>query len=556
MSLWVSPHFPEYSYFTAAGIASDHVRCSEFARDIMIEGGNAVEGAIAIMICLGVINPMSSGLGGGHFMTIYNATTHKCSVVDAREVAPLNSHKNVFDDDPSESETGWKAVAVPGELHGLWTEYRNFGGNLPWSRLLEPTIKMMETGVPVSQALESALEEESHSVRKDKALLRDFANPKTGKFFKTGDIMKNREELLDTLKTLARAKDPVKEFYRGKLTKQFVEEFRENGGIITAEDFRQYKALVKNQSEIIVTQLNGRYICGPPPPSSSAVTQSIIKIMDDYATGFHHSKQMMDVDTYHYYLEASKFAYATRADLGDANFVPESLNLARHITSDSFVKSVRSSIKKTSLPTIAYNPKFSPAPDSGTSSFMVLDSQGNAVATTTTINFLFGAGVASESTGIIWNSNMDDFSAPKKPNFYGYPPSPANFVEPGKRPMSSISPLIVINKATKKPELIVGAAGGSRIISTVSSIATKVLNMKWRLRDALNSARLHNQLFPNVTLYEPQLTKHFVEKLTDRGHSMHKLSALSEATGIYVDEEKIYVASDFRQGVEAQPSGY
>uniref|UniRef100_A0A0M3HSL5 Gamma-glutamyltranspeptidase 1 n=1 Tax=Ascaris lumbricoides TaxID=6252 RepID=A0A0M3HSL5_ASCLU len=168
----------------------------------------------------------------------------------------------------------------------------------------------------------------------------------------------------------------------------------------------------------------------------------------------------------------------------------------------------------------------------------------------------FGARVASESTGIVWNCQMDDFSLPDRPNFYGYPPAPANFIRPGKRPMSSISPLIFVNRTSNKVELAIGSAGGSTIITTVSTVAARVLKLGWDLKTALDAPRLHDQLLPNVTHYEPNFPQEYVAKLAKRGHIMEKTPAIGGATAIHVKESRLFATSDFRKGAESQPAGY
>lgn len=552
---WLGLSNNQTSYYSRAAVASDNVRCSEIGRNVMIEGGNAVDAAIAVILCLGVVNPMSSGLGGGHFMTIYNATTGKCSVVDAREIAPLAASQNMFDDNPKGAQKGWRAMAVPGELHGLRTEYINFGGKLPWARLFQPSIEMLTVGVPVSQALAAALKEEEKNVVAEPSL-SEFLDAKTRAIYKFGDIIKSRTLLRDTMKYLAKSSDPIREFYKGSITELLVAEFEENGGIITAEDFKNYTSIIRKDSDVIVTELNGRFICGPPPPSSSAITQSIIKIMDSYASEFDQSKIKTNVDILHTFLEASKFAYAMRGGLGDMAFEQGAMDIARNITSDAFVKSVHERLGKKPHSTEYYGGKFAPLMDEGTSNLAVLDAQGNAVVATTTINLLFGSQVASESTGIIWNSQMDDFSLPKKPNFYGYPPSPANYIRPGKRPLSSISPLVVVNKESKQVELVVGAAGGSTIISSVSSIAHRVLTLGWDLKTAVDAPRIHNQLIPNVTEYEPRFPQQYITKLRKRGHIVNKTLAIGEATALYSKNGRLYASSDWRKGTESQPAGF
>lgn len=187
-----------------------------------------MDAAIATLFCIGIMDTQSAGLGGGHFMTIYNATTKSCYVVDAREVAPLKAFENMYKDRWNNSKYGWEAIAVPGEVHGLWTEYTNFGGKVPWKTLVEPTIELLEEGYPTSHALGRSLQSLEQRIMTEPTLKR-FINPKTGKVFKVGEQIKTRDNLLRTLRILAEAEDPVKEFYAGNLTDAMVEEFKMHG---------------------------------------------------------------------------------------------------------------------------------------------------------------------------------------------------------------------------------------------------------------------------------------------------------------------------------------
>ncbi|VDN23659.1 unnamed protein product [Cylicostephanus goldi] len=277
------------------------------------------------------------------------------------------------------------------------------------------------------------------------------------------------------------------------------------GGILTKEDFASYRSVLIPSSEVIYTKLsNGRMICGPPPPSASAVTQAILSVMDGYK---YNTKKIEDIGLlYHHFIESSKFAYAARSWLGDPAFVHNATDTARNITTNE------SLITDETHPDEYYGGSFlAPPTDHGTSHISVIDSAGNAVAVTSTINLYLGAAVTSSSTGILWNDEMDDFSSPGRPNYFGIPPSPANFIRPGKRPMSSQSPIIIFNtkadRKIKQQVLAVGGAGGSTIISGVAGVALHNLWLKANVKQAVDAPRLHNQLRPNVTMYEPNFPK-------------------------------------------------
>ncbi|GMT06162.1 hypothetical protein PENTCL1PPCAC_28336, partial [Pristionchus entomophagus] len=542
--------------YARVSVAADHVLCSEIGRDILIRGGNAVDAAIAGIVCLGIVNPMSSGIGGGHFMTIYNKTSGTCSTVDARETAPAAADEHMFKGNVNGSKIGWKAMGVPGELHGLYTEYQQFGGGLPWKDLLQPSIDLLENGVPVSMGMAVCLKDEAANIKADRGLAKDFVDPKTGEVYKYGDVMHSRKNYKNLLRSLADSKDPIDTFYKGWVAKQLVFELNESKeAIMTKDDIANYKSIVRDQSEVIYTDLpNNLRMCGPPPPSSSAVTQSIIKTLSGYQFDQTSSHQL--ADGLHKYLEASKFAYAHRSEMGDMAFVNGSLALARNITSDEYVQSVRNRITDRAQPTEKYGGKFAFQLDKGTTNIAVIDQHGNSVVATSTVNLFFGARVASESTGIVWNSQMDDFSNPDAPNFYGYPPSPANFIKPGKRPMSSISPIVVFNRTDKAVQLAVGGAGGSTIISGVAQVAMRTLFMGWNVKEAMDRPRLHDQLMPNVTQHEGDFPPEYVQLLANRGHIMEKTPVITQATAILRKGSWLTANSDYRKGFESQPAGY
>ncbi|CAI2308072.1 unnamed protein product [Caenorhabditis sp. 36 PRJEB53466] len=553
---WPGPSISPLGKYSKAAVAADNEICSEIGRNILLRGGNAVDAAIASLFCIGVMDTHSAGIGGGHFMTIYNATTKECTVIDAREVAPLAATEEMYRNKWNESRVGWKAMAVPGELHGLRTEYERFGsGGVAWAQLLQPTIDLLAEGYPTSHALAKALNQNEEQIRREPTLKR-FINPETNKIFQPGEQIKTRQNLLETFRILANSSDPIHEFYEGEIAKKVVEEFTANGGIITAEDLKSYRSIVHGSSEVIYTKLKaGRAVCGPPPPSGSAVAQAILNAMDGFE---YNMKSFGDIATlYHHFLEASKFSYAARSWLGDPKFVSNATEIAKNITSKEWAEWVRSKITDRTHPDDYYGGSFeAPPQDHGTTHVSIIDAQGNAVSVTSTINLYLGALVSSESTGILWNNEMDDFSTPGHPNFFGFPPSPANFIRPGKRPMSSQSPLVIFN--TNGTELMaVGGAGGSTIISGVAGVALHALWLKADVKQAVDAPRMHNQLQPNFTWYEPNFPKAYVKSLIGRGHLMKAVSNLTVVTAAErAADGQIYANSDFRKGEESAPAGY
>uniref|UniRef100_A0A158R5X6 Gamma-glutamyltranspeptidase 1 n=1 Tax=Syphacia muris TaxID=451379 RepID=A0A158R5X6_9BILA len=521
-------------------------------RNILLKGGNAVDAAIASLFCIGVMDAHSAGIGGGHFMTIYNATAKKCYAIDAREVAPANASEKMYIGNWNASQKGWLSIAVPGEIHGIWTAYSKYGGGVEWKTIVDPTIQLLKEGHPVSQALSKALKEEQKNILSEPTMAM-FINSKTGKIYEAGEQITTRENFMEFLQNVSMSSDPVQLFYNSTLTQQMVDEIQQNGGIIQFSDFVNYRANVYDEDSLIYTELsNGYRICGPPPPSGSAVTEAIIKILDEYS----NEEVALDV-MLHRYIEASKFAFAERSKLSDMAMNKTAFTIAKHIASGEYASKIKSLITETSHPSEYYGGDFEPLEDSGTTHISVIDSEGNAVSVTSTINLLFGSGVASKKTGVIWNDEMDDFSSPDRPNYFHLHPSKANFIRPGKRPMSSASPLIMHDPNNSEKIFVLGAAGGSKIISGVAFVAMRAMWNSENIKYAVDAARVHNQLTPNITLYEKNLPEECILALKRRGHVMVQRDNLSVVTALRKDSNApIYANSDYRKGVESSPAGF
>ncbi|CAJ0559731.1 unnamed protein product, partial [Mesorhabditis spiculigera] len=554
---WPRPSMSALGKYSSAAVAADNEYCSEIGRNAMLAGGNAVDAAVAALFCVGIMDSHSSGLGGGHFMTIYNAAEGKCHAIDAREVAPKAAEEKMYVDKWIESRYGWRAVAVPGELHGMWTAFKQYGsGNVTWKSLVEPTINLLNEGYPTSSALAGALWGMANLIDREPTM-RPFINPATGNVYRKGEQIKTRTALLETMRTLANAADPVKAFYDSEMTQKMVNEFQRNGGLLTREDFREYKSIIRKDGEVISMRLsNGRSVCGPPPPSSSAVAMGILNVMDGYENRMH---SFADISLlYHRFIEASKFAYAERSYLGDMDFNGDAMQAARKLTQNEWGNWARERIGDRTHPDAYYGGNFTAPPqDHGTTHISVMDRQGNVVSVTSTINLFMGAVVASESSGILWNDEMDDFSTPGHPNAFGFPPSPANYIRPGKRPMSSQAPIVIYDNNQLHRVMGVGAAGGSTIITGVAGVALHALWLDANVKEAVDAPRLHNQLYPNTTQYEANFPKAYVKALEARGHKMVKVANLTVVTAVEKGPDgQIYANSDFRKGEESQPAGF
>ncbi|VDK87690.1 unnamed protein product [Litomosoides sigmodontis] len=548
---WPGPSRSLYARYKRVAIATDNGICSGIGRDVFMLGGNSIDAAVAALICIGVVNPQSSGLGGGFLMTIYNSSSKRCTVVNARETAPASASETMFNDSPEDALRGYRAIATPSELHGLWTVFSTFGsGKLSWHRLFEPSIELALKGFPISSALAKELAKAEEMILAEPSLKRVFVNPTTEKVYGEGDII-TRDRLGATLQRIANSSDPLQLFYRGSIARTIAAEIKERGGHISMDDLSNYKTKL-DEIPIITKQFLGEYaMCGPPPPSSAAIAQSIISTVAEFYDG----KSEIDKDDplfYHRLIEAEKFAYAQRTKFGDAEFVPEAQGIAENIVESSYLKHIKSLIKQTAQPLNTYGADlFQQLDDHGTSHVSAIDRNNNiAVSCTSTVNRILGAMRVSPTLGIVWNNEMDDFSIPGQPNSFGYAPSPANYIRPGKRPLSSMSPTV---------KMVIGASGGSYIISAIAQTVIRNLILNETIKEAVDSPRFHNQLLPPNTLYESSIPQEIITNLADkRNHSMtatSKLKSVVQALVINTDGY-IYGNSDFRRETECFPAGF
>ncbi|EFX74307.1 hypothetical protein DAPPUDRAFT_57425 [Daphnia pulex] len=546
--------------YKTAAISSDGAQCSDAGREVLEEGGNAVDAAIAALFCNAVVNPQSAGIGGGFHMTVYDPVTRTAHCLDAREVAPLAATEDMFQSDPSLAKKGGLAVAVPGELAGYWAAHQRYG-RLPWSRLVQPAVKLAENGAPVNRHLAEVLRREAQSIQ-DEPSMRFFVDATSGQVLKFGDTFKF-PALAQTLKQVGR--DGVEAFYNGTLGDMLIDDVRLRGGILTKEDLRQYR--VQWVEPVQVKLRNNLTLYSPPPPGSGVLTAYIMRLLDpghlDNSSCW-PDDGIMSSDhpvTHHRIAEAFKHAFAQRSKLGDPRFHPEVNQLTELLISDAFVDETRSKIKDSvTFDDPEYYGAVSHTPeDNGTSHVSVVDGNGMAVAVTSTINLHLGAGFASPQTGIILNNEMADFSPSSTFNFYGLPPSPTNMIQPGKRPLSSMTPAIVVDSSSGRIRLVIGAAGGVRI--TTSTVYAMIRNL-WLgedIKEAIDSPRFHHQLIPMTLNYEKGFPKEMVEELSRRGHRTSEEDTRGGAVyGISVagEEEEdgddggchLYANADYRKG--------
>jgi gamma-glutamyltranspeptidase/glutathione hydrolase len=523
----------ETPHFTKNGmVVSASQLASQVGVEIMKLGGNAIDAAVATGFALAVTYPQAGNIGGGGFF-VAHLTNDRNITIDFRETAPLAAHRDMFLDRNGEviknmSLKSHSASGVPGSVAGLLTAWRYYGtGNISLKQILEPAIILAKNGFQISDKFAKSLNNYRSLFEKDDGARGVFIRT-DGKYWQEGNLLIQK----DLSKTLQRiAKYDLDGFYNGKTAELIVKEMKEGNGLISLKDLESYSP--KLRAPINDSYKNYDIISMGPPSSGGILLIQMLNMLENYELD---SLDFNSADYIHLLTEIERRAYADRAEhIGDNDYwkVPIEMliskNYARERARNISMQKATPSTKIFAGDPVAYE-----SPE--TTHYSVIDKDGNAVSVTTTINEPFGSGKLVDGAGFLLNNEMDDFSSkPGTPNSFELIGNQANAIFPKKRPLSSMTPTIVLKD--NNPFLIIGSPGGSRIITTVLQVILNIIEHDMTITDAVSAPRTHSQWLPDVLMCEYDAISDFVrEELEFRGHKIILKGNIGSTNGILIND--------------------
>jgi gamma-glutamyltranspeptidase / glutathione hydrolase len=521
-----------------AMVASQHELASKVGVSILKRGGNAVDAAIAVGLALAVVYPEAGNIGGGGFMLIRDKNGH-ATAIDYREMAPSAAHRDLFIGNAGQlvtgegsSTVGYRASGVPGTLAGFELAFRRYGSKkVSWAELVRPAKALASSGFVISHRFAGLFKEYAESLGKYDDSRRIFLN--NGRFFEDGDVIR-QPELAATLGRIER--QGAREFYRGRTAELIAADMLRNGGLITRDDLQKYKA--KERVPLRGTYRGYEIISMPPPSSGGVVMLEALNILEGYDIRplAHNSAAK-----YHLVTEAMRRAFADRSEfLGDPDF---SRLPVEGLIDKRYAARLRESIRNDRATLSRDVGPGSPAgaEPSDTTHFTIIDREGMVVSNSYTLNDLYGSRVTIKGTGVLMNDEMDDFATkPGQPNLYGLIQGTRNAIQPGKRPLSSMTPTIVLRK-DGSVWFALGARGGPRIISAVMQSIVNVIDFDMEIQQALDSPRIHHQWLPDELWVEPNGMSPETSRILQKyGHAFISVPKnVGSATAVMVDEKGI-----------------
>ncbi|GKS85298.1 gamma-glutamyltransferase [Acidovorax sp. SUPP1855] len=520
-------------------VSTEQELASRVGLDILKAGGNAVDAAVGIGFALAVVLPNAGNLGGGGFMMVHDAKTGKDVALDFREVAPQKATRDMYLDASGNVVDGKSlytpyAVGVPGTVAGMEHALKNWG-TLPLSRVIAPAIALADKGFPVSLTLAKTLHQEKANMGKWPATRQIFWRGDSP--LKVGDRLVQKD-LAQSLRLISQ--QGAKAFYQGPIARRIAAEMAPHPGALTLQDLRDYK--VVEREPVRGTYRGYQIVTMPPPSSGGAHLVQMLNMLEQWPLS---QWGQNSAQTIHYMAESMKLAYADRSEyLGDPDFVKIPL---KGLTSKAYAQSLAKGISPTTARQAKDIKPGQPQPyeSDQTTHYSVVDKAGNAVAVTYTLNTNFGSGIVAKGTGILLNNEMDDFSAkPGVANTYGLVGGDANAVAPNKRPLSSMTPTLVLKDG--KPMLVTGSPGGARIITTVLQTIVNTIDFGMNPAEAASVPRVHHQWTPDELRVEKGLSTDTLSQLQARGHHIAVKPSMGRTQTIQFHDGLLYGASDPR----------
>ena len=525
-------------------VSSQEQIATQVGVDILRQGGNAIDAAIAVGFTLAVTLPRAGNLGGGGFMMVHLADSNETIALDYREMAPAAAHRDIFLNSDGEADSQLSrfhglAVGVPGTVKGLTQALADYG-TFTLKQVLKPAIRLASRGFSVNHDLSTSLGRVAERLHKDPASKEVFYHS-DGRPYQVGETL-HQNDLARTLRSIANKGSNG--FYQGEVAQNIVDTVNRAGGNMTLQDLAEYQ--VKKRHPVWGSYRGYRIASMPPPSSGGTHIVQILNMMEHYdlASSGHNSAQ-----TIHLMAEAMKRAYADRSEyLGDPDFtqVPiaeltDKQYAARLVAQIDADRASSSQDIKPGLGPIEESPQ--------TTHFSVVDRWGNAVSNTYTLNFSYGSGIMAAGTGVLLNNEMDDFSAkPGVANAYGLIGGEANSVAARKRPLSSMSPTLVFKEDSPDVFLVTGSPGGSRIITTTLQIISNVIDHQMNIAEATQASRFHHQWLPDKLTLEKGFSLDTIKLLQHKGHTIDASRwAMGSTQSIMRVDDGWHAASDTRQ---------
>ncbi len=520
-------------------VVTQHYLASEVGEAILNKGGNAYDATIAVAFALAVVLPRAGNIGGGGFTVLYNSSDESFQSLDYREKAPLAASKNMYLDNNGDvisnlSTLGYKAIAVPGTVDGMWELHKKYG-SMDWKELIVPSIKLAKEGFKVSPLMADTLNRNYKSLSKFSETKKIFFQENPVKF----NSLLIQKDLAKTLEKIS--KNGRNGFYKGDVAQKIVADMKRNDGLITFNDLENYKS--KWRKPLIRKYKNFEVITMPPPSSGGLHLIQMLNILENF------DLKSMKHNSPSYVLllnEVMKYAYADRSQyLGDPDYVDVPVN---KLISKGYAESIS---KKITIDSVTQSDDIKAGmyidlESDETTHFSIADKYGNLVSTTYTLNSSFGSKVVIAKTGILMNNEMDDFSsAPGVPNQFGLLGGKFNEIQPSKRPLSSMTPTIVFKN--NSPFLIMGTPGGSRIITAVLQNFLNIAEFEMNLADSINKPRVHQQWYPDLLFLEKGFDVLHAEKITELGQEVYFMDPGTALESIMIKNNYFYGYGDTRR---------